>query len=69
MGLRLLDEVELKVDSGRWPRGTGATVVELFDTDAMVEIIDEEGRTSDLLTVPHDALVRVPRYKQERLPA
>ena len=31
-------------------------VVELFPTEALVEIVDEHGRTAELLTVPYEAL-------------
>ena len=52
----LLDVVELREASGDWPAGTVGAVVELFPTEALVEIVDEHGRTAELLTVPYEAL-------------
>lgn len=52
----LLDVVELREPRGGWPAGTVGAVVELFPTEALVEIADEHGRTVELLTVPYEAL-------------
>jgi hypothetical protein len=59
----LLELVELRIASGRWEPGTVGTVVEAFEDGALVEIsADGDGRTLDLLSIPHDALrpVEVP---------
>ena len=52
----LLDVVELREPRGGQPAGTIGTVVELFSTEALVEIVHEHGRTAELLTVPFEAL-------------
>jgi hypothetical protein len=52
----LLDVVELREPRGGQPAGATAAVVELFPTEALVEITDEHGRTVELLTVPYEAL-------------
>jgi hypothetical protein len=48
----LLDVVELRKAHGRQPARAIGAVVELFATEALVEIIDEEAATSDLVSVP-----------------
>ena len=48
----LLDVVELREPCGGQPPGAIGAVVELFPTEALVEIADEHGRTAELLTVP-----------------
>ncbi len=53
---QLLDVVELRVDSGRWPAGTVGTVVEADAEKALVEISDDRGHGLDFVSVPHDAL-------------
>lgn len=52
----LLDVVELREPRGGQPAGAIGAVVELFPTEALVEIADEHGRTVKLLTVPYEAL-------------
>jgi hypothetical protein len=52
----LLDVVELREPRGDQPAGAIGAVVELFPTEALVEIADEHGRTAELLTVPYEAL-------------
>jgi len=52
----LLDVVELREPRGGQPAGAIGAVVELFPTEALVEIADEHGRTVELLTVPYEAL-------------
>ncbi len=54
--LDLLDVVELRERRGSHPAGTVGAVVELFATEALVEIADENGATAELLTVPYGAL-------------
>jgi hypothetical protein len=53
---QILDVVELKVDSGRWPAGTIGTVVEATPDQALVEISDDRGHGLDFVSLPHDAL-------------
>ena len=52
----LLDVVELREPRGGQPAGAVGSVVELFATEALVEITDEDGKTLELLTVPYEAL-------------
>jgi hypothetical protein len=52
----LLDVVELREPRGGQPAGAIGAVVELLPTEAIVEIVDEQGRTAELLTVPYEAL-------------
>ncbi len=51
-----VDVVELREARGDWPVGTVGTVVEASDDEALVEIVDDDGRTLELLTVPYDSL-------------
>ncbi|MGH2951148.1 MAG: hypothetical protein ACRDKX_03795 [Solirubrobacterales bacterium] len=67
--VNVLDVVELRAASGRWPRGTQGTVLELFGAEAaLVEISDDRGHTLDELELPIDALRIVSRPPQPRLP-
>jgi hypothetical protein len=50
------DVVELLEPRGGQTAGAVGAVVELFPTEALVEIADEHGRTAELLTVPYEAL-------------
>lgn len=52
----VLEIVELRADSGRWPAGTVGTVVEADDHSALVEISDDRGHGLDFVSLPHDAL-------------
>jgi hypothetical protein len=54
--LELLDVVELRGAQGGHPAGTVGAVVELFEGEALVEIVDETGATSDLVPPPVRAL-------------
>lgn len=64
-----LDVVELTAASGRWPRGTKGTVLELFGSEAaLVEISDTRGHTLEELELPIGALRVVSRPPQQRLP-
>ena len=56
----VLDVVKLRVDSGRWPAGTVATVIEADEDQALIEISDDRGHALDFISVPHDALA--PRH-------
>lgn len=67
--VKALDVVELTAASGRWPKGTQGTVLELFGSDAaLVEISDARGHTLDELELPVDALKAVSGPRQEQLP-
>ncbi len=67
--VRLLDVVELTAASGRWPRGTEGTVLELFGSEAaLVEISDDRGHTLEELELPIGTLRSVTRSPQEQLP-
>jgi hypothetical protein len=67
--VKVLDAVELTAASGRWPRGTEGTVLELFGTEAaLVEITDDRGHTLEELELPVEALRTVSRPSQQRLP-
>ncbi len=63
-----LDVVELRVDAGRWPAGTVATVLEVFGTGVIVEITDTRGHTLDMLSLPHVAIRVRETPDQQRLP-
>jgi hypothetical protein len=52
----LLDVVELREAREGHVAGTIGAVVELFDGEALVEIVDESGATRDLVQVPFEAL-------------
>jgi hypothetical protein len=63
----VLDVVELMVATGSWAAGTVGTIVEATDASVLVEISDEDGRTLDLVSLPHDAVRRLDVPRQERL--
>jgi hypothetical protein len=52
----LLDVVELREPRGGQPAGATGAVVELFATEALVEIADKHGKTLELLSVPYEEL-------------
>jgi hypothetical protein len=52
----VLDVVELRTPRGGQPAGATGAVVELFPTEALVEITDEHGKTLELLNVPYEEL-------------
>jgi hypothetical protein len=52
----LLDVVELREARGGHPAGTVGAVVEVFPKEALVEIVDESGATSEVLSVPFEEL-------------
>jgi len=62
---QMLEVVELKVDSGRWPAGTIGTVVETDADKALVEISDDRGHGLDFVSLPHDALATHQRSGQQ----
>ena len=41
---------------GRWPAGTSGTLVETFPREGFVEIVDEGGRTLNIVTAPYAEL-------------
>lgn len=52
----VLDVVELRVAVGPWDPGVLGTVTNVFDSGVEVELIDEKGRTVDMLSVPFSAV-------------
>jgi hypothetical protein len=64
--VKLLDGVELRVASGRWPAGQTGTVVKVFENGVLVEIADGDGRTLELLSLPYEAVAPIPQPQQER---
>jgi hypothetical protein len=52
----VLARVELAAEIGRWPAGTSGTLVETFPSGGFVEIVDDDGRTLDIVTAPHAEL-------------
>jgi len=52
----VLARVELTTGIGRWPAGTTGTLVETFPHEGFVEIVDEGGRTLDIVTAPYAEL-------------
>jgi len=52
----ILEVVELRTDSGRWPAGTIGTIVEADEAVALVEVVNERGHALDFVSLPHDAL-------------
>jgi len=65
--IRELDVVELAVESGRWPAGTCATVLEAFSDGALVEVADDRGHTLEMLSLPWSALRPMRVADQRRL--
>ena len=64
-----LDVVRLDAASGRWPRGTEGTVLEVFGTKAaLVEIADDRGHTLEELELPLAVLRPLTPARQEQLP-
>lgn len=52
----VLDVVELRVPWGPWHPGVRGTVTNVFEDGVEVELIDDKGRTVDMLSVPFDAV-------------
>lgn len=68
--VKVLDAVELTMASGRWPKGTRGTVLELFGAEAaLIEVADDRGHTLDELELPVDVLRIVGRPSEQPLPA
>lgn len=67
--VNVLDVVELTAASGRWPRGTEGTVLELFGSEAaLVDFSDDRGHTLDELELPLSVLQPLSTPTQEQLP-
>jgi len=66
--LELLDVVELAEEREGYAAGTVGAVIELFPDEALVEIVDEKGTTTDLLHVPLEALRPQPSAPDKRIP-
>jgi hypothetical protein len=64
---KLLDVVELRVASGRWPAGTVATVIDEPPDGVLVEVADEHGRSLDTFEVPREAVRVLPAPEQTKL--
>ncbi len=64
---RELSQVELRCASGPWGVGTHGVIVDAFESDAIIEIADEDGRTLDLLTLPYHAFTVLDSGHQEQM--
>lgn len=64
---QVLDVVELRTDSGRWPAGTVGTVVEADDNRVLVEISDDRGHALDFIALPHESLAASSRSDAPKL--
>lgn len=56
----ILDVVEPRAATGRWPGGTAGTVIEADVERALVEISNDRGHALDFIFLPHDALAPRP---------
>ena len=63
----ILDVVELRVDSGRWPAGTIGTIVEADAERALIEISDDRGHALDFISVPQGTLAPQPSQPSQRV--
>lgn len=63
-----LREMSLREPCGRWAVGTLGVIVDAFEDEATVEILDPEGRTLDLLSLGYDRFVVLDSTPQESLP-
>jgi hypothetical protein len=57
--VKMLDVVELRAASGRWPAGRIGTVVEDLGDKLIVEISDSKGRGLDFLELPRMAVAPI----------
>lgn len=64
---RLLDVVELQVETGRWVQGTRGTVIEVVEDGVLVEIADEHGHTAEVVALPQGAVRAVASPDQGKL--
>lgn len=62
-----LDVIELRVAIDSWEAGTAATVLEVVEDSALLEVSDEHGRTLEILTAPLEAVKRRDVPDQSRL--
>jgi hypothetical protein len=62
-----LDVVAFREKVGSWPAGTHGTVVNSLDGNGLIEVVDETGRTLDLVVVPYLKLNVVWSAQQERV--
>ena len=63
--IRENDPVALRDQIRKWPAGTLGAAVDINDGAALVEIVDDNGRLLDLLTVPNKLIeVRGPRAQR-----
>jgi len=60
--------MSLREPCGRWAVGTLGVIVDAFEDEATVEILDPEGRTLDLLSLGYDRFVVLDSTPQESLP-
>jgi len=65
--LKPLDIVELRVAVDSWEAGTIATVLEVAEASALLEVSDENGRALEILTAPLEAVKRLDVPDQSRL--
>jgi len=65
--LKPLDIVELRVAVDSWEAGTTATVLEVAEASALLEVSDENGRALEILTAPLEAVKRLDVPDQSRL--
>ena len=65
--LKPLDIVELRVAVESWEAGTTATVLEVAEASALLEVSDENGRALEILTAPLEAVKRLDVPDQSRL--
>jgi ribosomal protein L21E len=63
----LLDGVEMRVASGRWPAGTVGTVVDKLRDGALLVEVTDEGRTLETVVVHPSAVRQLATFEQERL--
>lgn len=54
-----LDVVRLDVSVSGWPVGTEATVLEVYESSALIEVDDDEGTTLDMPVAPFSAITVV----------
>jgi len=62
----ILDVVELRSGTGRWPAGTTGTVVDTQDDHVLVEISDDRGRGIEFLEISEDAVAPAASAAQHR---
>jgi hypothetical protein len=63
-----LRRAELTEPWGRWPAGTQGFMVDAFEDEAVLEVMDQHGATLDMLSAPYSILVLHERSEQTHLP-